>query len=165
VFLPDKLETVEIMGGVGKGLRMRLTLRRERGYYFGTHESDVQWILSKIVRPGMKVDNIGAHLCFFALILSKLVGPEGQVIAFEPNPEVKKRLVEHLSLNGLDGRVCVEECALGDFDGDARFSLSLSNTQGRFEDLPHVKDGSVINVKSSALTSTWKRMELLPTSF
>ena len=105
----------------------------------------------KIVKPGMKVYNIGAHLGFFALILSRLVGPEGQVVAFEPNPEVRKRLIEHLSLNGLNGRVRVEDYALGDFDGDARFSLSLSNTQGRFEDLPYVKGGSIINVHCERL--------------
>jgi len=146
LFLPDKLETVEIMGGVGKGMRMQLNLRQERGYYFGTHELDVQSLIAEIVKPGMNVYNIGAHVGFFTLILSRLVGPEGKVVAFEPNPEVRKRLVEHLALNGLNGRVRVEDYALGDFDGDAGFSLSLSNTQGRFEDLPHVNDGAVINV-------------------
>jgi FkbM family methyltransferase len=151
LFLPDRLETVEIMGGIGKGLKMHLNLRRERGYYLGIHELDVQSILSEILRPGMNVYNIGAHLGFFTLILIKLVGPQGRVVAFEPNPEGRKRLVEHLSLNGLNGRVRVEDYALGDFDGDARFSLSLSNTQGRFEDLPHVKGGSTINVHCKRL--------------
>ena len=151
LFLPDKLETVEIMEGVGKGLKMHLNLRHERGYYLGIHELDVQSCIAKIVKPGMNVYDVGAHLGFFALILSRLVGPEGMVIAFEPNPEARKRLVEHLSLNGLNGRVRVEDYALGDFDGDARFSLSLSNTQGRFEDLPYVKGGSIINVHCKQL--------------
>lgn len=151
LFLPDRLETVELSGGAGKGMKMHLNLRRERDYYFGTHELHVQSILSKVIRPGMRVCNIGAHIGFFTLILSRLVGPWGRVIAFEPNPEVRKRLVEHLSLNGLNGQVWVEDYALGDFDGEARFSLSLSNTQGRFEDLPHVKDGSVINVHCKRL--------------
>jgi len=151
VFLPDKLETVGIMGGAGKGLKMNVNLRLERGYYLGIHELDVQSLIAEIVKPGMKVYNIGAHVGFFTVILSKLVGPEGRVVAFEPNPEVRKRLIEHLALNSLNGRVRVEDYALGDFDGDARFSLSLSNTQGRFEDLPHVKDGSVINVHCKRL--------------
>ena len=73
------------------------------------------------------------------------------MIAFEPNPDVRKRLVEHLSLNGLNGRVRVEDYALGDFDGDARFSLSLSNTQGRFEDLPNVERGHIIQVRCKKL--------------
>ena len=146
LFLPDRLEIVGIQGGVAKGMKMHLNPRWERGYYLGIHELDVQSCIAKIVRPGMKVYDIGAHLGFFALILNRLVGPEGQVVAFEPNPEVRKRLIEHLSLNSLNRGVRVEEYALGDFDGDARFSLSLSNTQGRFEDLPHVKGASVINV-------------------
>ena len=82
---------------------------------------------------------------------SSIVGSEGMVIAFEPNPEVRKRLVEHLSLNNLNGRVRVEEYALSDFDGNARFSLSLSNTQGRFEDLPYAKGAPIINVQCERL--------------
>ena len=45
----------------------------------------------------------------------------------------------------------MEDYALGDFDGDAGFSLSLSDTQGRFEDLPYVKGGSTINVHCKQL--------------
>lgn len=145
-FLPNRLETAEIRGGIGRGMKMRLNLVQERAYFLGTHELDVQSIIAEIVKPRMRVYNIGAHLGFFVLILSRLVGSEGRVISFEPNPEVRKRLVENLSLNDFNGRALVDGSALGDIDGTAEFSLALSDTQGRFTDLPYVKPGSVIQV-------------------
>lgn len=162
LFLPDRLEEVEIEGGIGKGMKMRLNLRQERVYYFGGHELDVQSILPGMVRSGMRVYNIGAHIGFFALILSKMVGPTGQVIVFEPNPSVRERLIGNISLNDLNGRVRVEECALGDFDGDARFSTSLSSTQGRFEDLPYVKSGSSMNAHCKRFDTYVEEGGLIP---
>jgi FkbM family methyltransferase len=162
LFLPDKLETVEIMGGIGRGMRMRLNLRRERGYYLGIHELDVQSLIAESVKPGMRVYNVGAHLGFFALILSRLVGSKGTVISFEPNPEVRKRLIEHLSLNGLNGQVLVEGAALSDLDGTAEFSLTLSDTQGRFRDVPHVKPGPVIQVPCRRLDTYVKEGKVIP---
>lgn len=40
-----------------------------------------------IVRPGMTVIDVGAHIGYYTRILSELVGPTGQVLAFEPDPE------------------------------------------------------------------------------
>ena len=40
--LPDRIEIVEIHGGIGKGMKMNLNLRHERDYFFGIHESKVQ---------------------------------------------------------------------------------------------------------------------------
>ena len=144
--LPDRVETVEIKGGTAKGMKMRLNLQRERSFYFGTYEEDVQSILLKHVREGMTVYNVGAHIGFFTLGLSRRVRSIGKVIAFEPNSDVRMRLIEHVTLNSIEDRIHIEECALSDFDGTANFSLSLSDTQGRFEDLPYVKPGSVIQV-------------------
>ena len=146
-FLPDRQGTVKIQGGLNKYIKMHLNTRDEHTYFLGIHEPDVQWILPRVVRPGMTVYNIGGHLGFFTLALNLLVGPAGHVVTFEPHPQVRERLIENVSLNGMVDSVSVEEAALGDFDGTAEFSLSLNDTQGRFADLPHVKPGSVIQVQ------------------
>jgi FkbM family methyltransferase len=151
ILLPDRYEIVEIQGGISKGMKMRLNLRRERSYFFGTHEWEVQSVLAAVVRSGMTVYNIGAHIGFFTLGLHLIAGSTGQVVAFEPNPKVRERLFGHLSLNGIGDSVRVEEYALGDFDGKANFSLSLSDSQGRFGDLPYVKSGPVIQVHCKRL--------------
>ena len=143
IFIPNKYEEVEIQTGICKGKKLRLNLRNERGYFMGTHEWDTQKMLLKLLTKGATAYNIGAHIGFYAVGLSQLVGPAGKVIAFEPNPEVYQRLRENISINKLLN-VTAYECAVGDFDGMANFSISLSDTQGRFSHLPYVKDGPVI---------------------
>ena len=161
-FLPDQLESIEIRGGLSKGAQMRLNLRHERSYFLGTHEPDVQYILARVVKPGMTVYNVGAHLGFFALMLSRLVGPSGHTIAFEPNPEVHTRLTENVALNRLENCIHVEGTALGDFDGPTGFSLSLSHSQGRFVDLPYVKSGPTIQVPCKRLDTYVEENKVIP---
>jgi FkbM family methyltransferase len=161
IFLPDKYEVVEIQTGAGKGKKLRLNLKHERGYFLGTYEWNTQKILLKFLKRGMIAYNIGAHIGFYTVGLSQIVGPTGKVIAFEPNPQVYNRLSENISLNKLLN-VSAYECAMGDFDGIANFSISLSDTQGRFSYLPHVKDGPVIKVMSKRIDTFIKEGGLVP---
>jgi FkbM family methyltransferase len=149
--LPDREEVVKITGGITKGMKMRFNLNRDRLYYFGAYEKDVQLVLAKFVTKDMTVFNIGANIGFHTLALTRLVGTDGLVVAFEPNPKVRDKLIENLFLNGLVNHVCVEEYAMSDFDGRANFSLSLTDAQGRFEDLPYAEPGASIRVPCKRL--------------
>jgi FkbM family methyltransferase len=149
--LPDRMQDAEIKAGIAKGMEMQLNLQRERSFFLGMHEEDVQGCLLKHVKQGMTVYNVGAHIGFFTLGLGRLVGDKGRVVCFEPNPEARERLIGHVYLNRIDDRVHIEDSALSDIDGHAEFSMTLSNTQGRFVDLPHVKPGSIIQVSCKRL--------------
>jgi FkbM family methyltransferase len=48
------------------------------------YEKSTTILLSKVVKKGMTVVNIGANMGYFTLLLSKLVGNKGKVFAFEP---------------------------------------------------------------------------------
>src|ERR1051326_4399342 len=50
----------------------------------------------RLVRPGMTVFDLGAHVGYYSRFLSKLVGPAGVVYAFEPNPENRAALRKNL---------------------------------------------------------------------
>jgi FkbM family methyltransferase len=145
IFIPNKYEQVEIQTGISKGKKLRLKLRDERGYFLGSHEWETQKTILKFLNNGMIVYNVGAHIGFYALGMSRLVGPQGKVIAFEPNPQVYTRLYGNISINNVLN-VTALPYAVGDFDGVANFSTSLSDTQGRFSHLPYVKNGPVIQV-------------------
>jgi FkbM family methyltransferase len=45
--------------------------------------------------------DLGAHFGFFSLIAARIVGPEGHVAAFEPDPVVFLRLRQNLIQNGF----------------------------------------------------------------
>lgn len=82
-----------------KGYRMRLDVRSSKAFIFGTYEPQVIRGLLSTVQKGWTVVDIGAHVGYFALLLSKTVGPEGKVIAFEPVSENYRTLQENVQLN------------------------------------------------------------------
>lgn len=86
-------------------------------------ESAERQFVQRFLRPGMTVLDLGAHHGLYTLLASKLVGREGQVIAFEPSPRERKRLTAHIKLNGADN-VRVEACALGAESGEADLFLA-----------------------------------------
>lgn len=51
------------------------------------YEPETVALAKKIIQPGMAVADIGAHIGYFTRIFSKLAGPAGLVLAFEPDPE------------------------------------------------------------------------------
>ena len=79
----------------------------------GTYQEDVICALSALVKPGDTVIDIGAHHGLMSIVASRLAGPSGRVIAFEPNPESLPILERHFALNGATN-VTVESVGLMD---------------------------------------------------
>ena len=75
-------------------------------------------VLAGLVRPAMIVLDVGAHAGLYTLIASKLAGASGRVIAFEPSPRERERLLAHVRLN-RSANVTIEPVALGDCEGEA----------------------------------------------
>jgi FkbM family methyltransferase len=62
----------------------------------GVYERGTAAIMRRIVRPGMVVADVGAHIGYFAVLLARLVGSEGQVFAFEPHAGNRAILLENV---------------------------------------------------------------------
>jgi FkbM family methyltransferase len=77
------------------------------------------------VKPqhGDVVLDVGAHIGTYTLRYSRLVGSEGAVIAFEPEPSNRRILRWNIRLNRAQN-VTVRSEALGDFHGKGRLKLS-----------------------------------------
>ncbi len=78
------------------------------GCWLGTYEHEKQILFERLVRSGDVVFDIGAHVGFFTLLASVLVGPGGRVIAFEPLPRNLHYLKEHLRLNAIANAEVIE---------------------------------------------------------
>ncbi len=71
-----------------------------RLHRFGRMGRDELATLTEIVRPGMTVLDIGSNLGLYTVLLSRLVGPAGRVISFEPDPALFATLQRNCALNG-----------------------------------------------------------------
>jgi tRNA G37 N-methylase Trm5 len=68
-------------------------------------------ILSLGQLAGRTCWDLGAHFGFYSLVFAKLLGPAGQVVAFEPDPVSFRRLQLHARLNRLRNLVAFEAAA------------------------------------------------------
>jgi FkbM family methyltransferase len=81
-----------------------------------------QHILERLIltlRPGDVVYDVGANVGLYAVLLGKVVGERGHVIAFEPVRKHYCRLQENLALNGST-QVRSFQKALGDHAGEVK---------------------------------------------
>ena len=57
--------------------------------------------MSRVVKPGDYCVDVGAHIGYFTLLLSRLVGETGYVLAFEPGTNNLPKLKRNLELNHM----------------------------------------------------------------
>jgi FkbM family methyltransferase len=78
----------------------------------GSFEGAETRFVTRFLKSGMTVFDIGAHHGYYTLLASQRVGNTGKVLAFEPSARERKRLRRHIRLNGCSN-VRVESVALG----------------------------------------------------
>ena len=86
------------------------------------YEPEIWHALMNEVRPGSVVVDVGAYIGLYTVALAKRVGAQGKVFAFEPDSATFHTLQRHLRINGVQSRVSLSPCAVGDRDGTAAFS-------------------------------------------
>lgn len=97
-------------------------------YFTGSWEPWETRTVERLVRPGATVVDVGAHLGYYTMLMSRLVGPRGVVHAFEPTPATFARLSRTLALNGPPN-VRAYQIALGDVESQCRVvTRDLGNT-------------------------------------
>jgi FkbM family methyltransferase len=78
-------------------------------YFFGCYELETALRIRKLLRRGDVVLDIGANAGYYSLLMADIVGEEGHVHAFEPNPGVASVLRASVGLNRYERRVTVNE--------------------------------------------------------
>lgn len=135
--------------GVGAGIRLSAA-GSNPAYALGLAEPAVQAELARSLSEGMVFYDVGANVGFLTLIASRLVGPSGQVVAFEPLPENVRLLRHNLDLNRADNVVIVER-ALGASAGRARMRVPSGEDAGTHAVLDRVCGVAGDEVAVSAL--------------
>ena len=86
--------------------------------------------LGGFIRPGWTVIEIGAHLGYFSMLMSDLVGPTGRLVGFEPVRRNADLLRRSLAVNGFSDRYTLEQKAVSDVDGHGRVHVPRGNWGG-----------------------------------
>lgn len=95
-------------------------------FYFGELDPKITWICAQIVRSGDTVLDIGANIGMVTLGLSKLVGKNGKVYAFEPNPALQQNLEDTFKRNQVSN-VRLHPVALGSKQGQLKLRIPVGN--------------------------------------
>lgn len=96
----------------------------------GSYERAQTELFRAHVRDGDLVLDLGAHVGYYTLLASVLVGPRGRVFAFEPHPRNARYLRRHVHVNGCRN-VEVLECAAYDRSGRVGFRFGVGSGTGR----------------------------------
>ena len=89
----------------------------------GSYESRTTEMFRKVVKKGDVVVDIGANMGYFTLLASRLVGREGKIYAFEPEPVNYGLLVKNIGINGYKNIVPVQK-AVSDRTGTTRLFIN-----------------------------------------
>jgi FkbM family methyltransferase len=101
---------------VSGGSRLRVSTADQIGRVLaisGVWEPSVTTPFKRALGPGDVCVDIGAHIGYFTLLASRLVGPDGHVYAFEPSPANYDALRANLNRNGV-GNVTAFQMAVGE---------------------------------------------------
>lgn len=118
-----------IRNGLGRGLKFNGGASAV-GFLLGTHDTDVQYAMGRLLRPTTTCYDIGANVGFTAILAARCVGPGGRVDCFEPLAVNAAQIRGNADLNGFT-HVHVHQLALGGDDGEAEFHTSHAPTWGR----------------------------------
>jgi FkbM family methyltransferase len=112
----------------------------KKGYYFllikrgkfVSLEKEFE-ILKKIVPEGSRVVDIGANIGHYTILLSKLVGHNGRVLAFEPIPKTLDYLVSNIYSANTDNVTLINAAISGDSD-EIKFTIPGDNLYRSYMD-------------------------------
>ena len=90
LMLPNGLRITVPNGGAGALI-----------YYQGWSEPEVAAFLLRLLKPGMTFLDVGAHIGEYVLLAASVVGPDGSVHAFEPDPRNYRLLEYNVKMNNL----------------------------------------------------------------
>jgi len=90
---------------------------------FGVWETHMSVLLQKLVGPGMRCVDVGAHSGYYTLMMCIGVGSSGHVDAIEPNPIQAPLIFDSLSINGLNQICKIHQVALGRIVGKVNMAI------------------------------------------
>ncbi len=150
------------------GVLMKLDLRNyvdQCIYKTGYFERSSSIFVENYIKSGMVCLDVGANFGYYTLKMSKLVGGEGKVIAFEPSSVFFSRLSENILLNGSNNIETIQK-GMSNFPQSLQLSVgSQSATMHWLTDFsepnPIQESIELITLDEFASSSNIKRLDFI----
>jgi FkbM family methyltransferase len=97
-------------------IKWRLYLRNQIDKEVALHvfEPVTTGLIKKVIKPGMRVLDVGANIGYYTTIIGKIIGADGELWAFEPVSRYRERNLWNVKANHLENRVHILDFALSD---------------------------------------------------
>jgi FkbM family methyltransferase len=143
---------------IESGIVFEITSKTERGRVsgYGGEVETIDKILAEI-KPGDVFYDIGSCVGIYSLHAAKL---GAKVIAFEPDPAYRKRLMRNIKINRLRKAIKVFDWAVSDKNGYA--TLYTDGVDGNSPSLREEGSRYSINVQTKTIDSALANQEIMP---
>lgn len=105
---PELYSTL-ICTGPLRGKTLYMTQTETAGMPLGRFERHITAQFQAHIAPGMTVYDVGAHIGYHTILMSMLVGAEGKVYAFEPNPRNLMALQANVQANARTNVTIIDQ--------------------------------------------------------
>jgi FkbM family methyltransferase len=114
----------------------------------------------RLLRPGMRAVDIGANYGCYSLAISRAVGPEGRVWAYEPSSETARYLRKTIVRNGL-ANVELLQAAVCDRMGTGRLRRNEQPELNRLDVHGDGEEVSLTTVDAECRAHAWGRIDFV----
>jgi FkbM family methyltransferase len=90
----------------------------------GWHEKNSSKFIKKELKPGMHIVEIGANIGYYTLIEAGIIGENGHIYAFEPNPKNMSDFKINIALNNYNDLIEFFPFAIGSENTEADFYMA-----------------------------------------
>jgi FkbM family methyltransferase len=122
-------------------------------------EKEMAFVASWL-RPGMTAIDIGANLGVYSLPMARLVGPEGQVFAYEPATETRRLLTVSKAGNGADN-LHIIAAALSDGEREGHLVLAASSELNSLDGTGPGETVRITSLDAEQKTRNWGAIDFL----
>ena len=91
-------------------------------------------MIKQQIKKGNNVIDIGANIGYFTLLFAKLVGPDGKVFAFEPDPTNFSILKKNIEVNNYNNVILSQKAISDKTESTKLFLCKFSNGMNRTYD-------------------------------
>ena len=128
---------------------------------FKIYEPNQTKIVKKYVHEGDVVIDVGAHVGYYTLLMAQLVGKNGKVYSFEPDPANFELLKKSVEINGFENVVLIQKAVS---DTTEKIKLFLGDNDSAINRIYDAKLGDAkksIDVQSITIDEYFKENDKL----